>query len=279
MRFIIKHNTRYGYSSPVLLGPQQLRFYPRDNGYQRLIDHQLNISPEPAGRNEQTDLEGNRVTHVWFEQETDYLDIRVSMVVETLQQNPFNFILEPEATVFPVEYGRDILLASAYLERIQPDDEVTTFATELACSVNYDTLAFLNELNRHLFVDYTLIHRESGEPQMPVFTMNRRTGACRDLAVLFIECCRARGIAARFVSGYQKGDLQKEKRYLHAWPEVYLPGAGWCGFDPTHGIAIADTHVTIAAAALPRDTMPVSGGFIGADITSKLDYVVEIQVE
>jgi transglutaminase-like putative cysteine protease len=96
--------------------------------------------------------------------------------------------------------------------------------------------------------------------------------------MLFVDCCRAEGIAARFASGYQKGNLQSERRHLHAWPEVYLPGAGWRGFDPTHGEAVADTHVTIAAAANARDTMPVSGIFRGEGVSSSLDYSVEIQV-
>ena len=107
-----------------------------------------------------------------------------------------------------------------------------------------------------------------------------RLGACRDLAVLFVDCCRAEGIAARFVSGYQKGNLLSERRDLHAWPEVYLPGAGWRGFDPPppHGEAVSDVHVTMAAAAHSRDTMPVSGVFSGDGANSTLEYTVEIQV-
>lgn len=88
----------------------------------------------------------------------------------------------------------------------------------------------------------------------------------------------AEGIAARFVSGYQKGNLLNERCDLHAWPEVYLPGASWCEFDPTHGEAVIDTHVTIAAAAHSCDTMPVNGVFSGAGITSTLEYTIEIQV-
>jgi len=159
-----------------------------------------------------------------------------------------------------------------------PDDTVTAFAVELSLAVNRDTLRFLNDLNRHLFTDFIHMHRETGAPQSPAYTLQSHRGACRDLAVLFVDCCRSEGIAARFVSGYQKGDLQSEERHLHAWPEVYLPGAGWRGYDPTHGEAIADTHVTIAAAAHSRDTMPVSGSFNGEGATSMLDYTLEIQV-
>ena len=139
-------------------------------------------------------------------------------------------------------------------------------------------MGFLDRLNHELFSGFSHIHRETGAPQSPAATLQSRNGACRDLTVLFVDCCRAEGIAARFASGYQKGDLQSERRHLHAWPEVYLPGAGWRGFDPTHGTAIADAHVTIAAAAHARDTMPVRGSFRGDGVDSTLDYTVEIEV-
>lgn len=278
MQFTIRHNTHYRYSHPVQLGPQQLRFYPRDDGAQRVIDFQLNVSPAPAGHNEQLDLEGNRVTQVWFENQTDRLDIEVSMQVETLRHNAFDFILTPEAAVLPINHTEDFISTRGYLEPIEPDNTVTAFAAKLSQTVNNNTLGFLNALNRQLFTDFIHIHRDTGVPQSPAHTLQSRHGACRDLAVLFIDCCRAEGIAARFASGYQKGDLQSERRHLHAWPEVYLPGAGWRGFDPTHGMAIADTHVTIAAAAHSSDTMPVSGSFTGDGVTSTLDYSLEIQV-
>ncbi|MGD8932762.1 MAG: transglutaminase family protein [Chromatiales bacterium] len=278
MRFTIRHQTYYRYSSPVLLSPHRLRFHPRDDGAQRVIEHQLNISPTPLGRNDHLDLEGNRVTQIWFEEATDHLDIEVNMQIETLRSNAFDFILAPEAAVLPIDHEHDLICARAYLERIEPDDAVTAFAAELSLAVERDTLSFLDRLNRQIFAEFTQTHRHTGAPQSPAFTLQSRQGACRDLAVLFVDCCRAEGIAARFASGYQRGNLQSERRDLHAWPEVYLPGAGWRGFDPTHGEAVADTHVTIAAAAHSRDTMPVSGVFSGKGATSMLDYTVEIQV-
>ncbi len=278
MHFTIRHHTHYRYSHPVRLSPQRLRFNPRDDGAQRVIDHQLNITPMPVGRNEHLDLEGNRATQVWFEEETDYLDIDVTMQVETLRYNAFDFILASEGAVLPIDHEHDVICARAYLERIERDDAVTAFAAKLSLEVKRDTLGFLDRLNRQLFAEFNPVHRDTGAPQSPAFTLQSRRGACRDLAVLFVDCCRAEGIAARFASGYQKGDLRNERRDLHAWPEVYLPGAGWRGFDPTHGEAVADTHVTIAAAASSRDTLPVSGSFSAEGASSTLDYTVEIQV-
>jgi transglutaminase-like putative cysteine protease len=278
MHFRIRHHTHYSYSHPVRLSPQQLRFHPRDDGAQRVINNQLGITPTPLGRNEHLDLEGNRVTQVWFGEETDYFDIEVTMQVETVRRNAFDFVLAPEAAVLPIDHEHDIICARAYLERIEPDDAVTAFAAELSLGVKRNTLTFLDQLNRQLFAEFAQTHRDTGAPQSPTFTLQSRRGACRDLAVLFVDCCRAEGIAARFASGYQKGDLRSERRHLHAWPEVYLPGAGWRGFDPTHGEAVADTHVTIAAAAHSRDTLPVSGNFRGASASSTLDYTVKIHV-
>ena len=278
MRFMIRHHTHYRYSHPVRLGPQQLRFHPRDDGAQRVIEYRLNITPAPHGRNDHLDLQGNRVTQVWFEQETNHFEIALTMQVETLRRNAFDFILVPEAASLPINHAHDDICAQAYLQRITPDDAVTAFAAEISLAAGRDTLGFLGRLNHQLFSEFFRTIRETGAPQSPAYTLQSRRGACRDLAVLFVDCCRAEGIAARFASGYQKGDLQSERRHLHAWPEVYLPGGGWRGFDPTHGMAVADTHVTIAAAAHPRDTMPVSGGFFGAGVSSQLDFTLEIKV-
>lgn len=279
MRFTIQHRTQYSYSQVVQLSPHRLRFHPRDDGAQRVIEHRLEISPPPQGRSDHIDLEGNRVTQVWFGSATEHLEINVVMQVETLRKNPFDFVLDQQAVSLPIDHARDVVCARAYLERIEADDAVTAFAAELSLEVGSDTLRFVDRLNQALFTDFSHIHREIGAPQSPVMTLQSRQGACRDLALLFVDCCRAEGLAARFASGYQRGNLQSERRHLHAWPEVYLPGGGWRGFDPTHGQAIADTHVTVAAAAHPQDTMPVSGTFTGRGASSMLAFDLRIEVE
>ena len=261
-----------------MLSPQQLRFRPRDNYLQKVVDYRINITPQPLGIHDHLDLEGNWVTQIWFEQRTQRFDIEVEMGVKTEHPNLFNFILPEEATTLPINHDNDSICASAYLERIEIDDSVTAFAAELSLAVDRYPLQFLDRLNRQLF-DFTHVHRDSGTPQSPAYTLQSRQGACRDLAVLFVDCCRAEGIAARFASGYQRGNLQSERRDLHAWPEIYLPGAGWLGYDPTHGEAVLDTHVTVAAAAHSRDTMPVIGNFDGSGASSTLNFTVQIEVE
>lgn len=277
MRFIIQHHTRYNYSHNIKLGPQLLRFYPRNDSRQNVISYQIQVNPIPAGYNEYVDLEGNRVRQIWFDGGTNYLDIQVNMTVATHTRPTLEGYLTPQALSLPIQHDQDYNYVQAYLQRIDMDDNVTVFAAELSIAANHQTLAFLKQLNQQLHSEFHQIHRDSGPPQTPAFTLQTRHGACRDLALLFADCCRAEGIAARFVSGYQKGESQSQQRHLHAWPEVYLPGAGWYAYDPTHGEMVSDTHVTIAAAAHPEDTMPVTGSFDAQGANSILDYQIKIQ--
>lgn len=279
MYFKIRHHTRYDYSKQVRLSPQQLRFRPRENCIQEIVDYKIHISPQPVGMHDYLDLEGNWVTQIWFLGATEYFEIDVTMQVKTSETNLFDFILPEESLILPINHDHDSICARAYLERIETDDSVTAFAAELSLAVNRNPLQFVDKLNRQIFSDFNQTHRVSGTPQSPALTLQSRQGACRDLAVLFVDCCRAEGIASRFASGYQKGDLQSDRRDLHAWPEIYLPGAGWIGFDPTHGEPVSDTHVTVAAAAHSRDTMPVIGVFDGPGASSTLSFSVQINVE
>jgi transglutaminase-like putative cysteine protease len=279
MQFTIRHSTLYRYTLPVRLAPQQLRFHPRGDCAQRVINYDLAIAPTPTGRTDLLDMEGNQVTEADFEGLTDYLEIVVNMQVETLAKDSDTLMLSPEAGSLPPDYGPETSYVSRYLERNETSEMINAFAAEHNLAANGNTLAFLDALTHQLHRDYDHIIRTEGEPQNPVHTLQNQSGACRDLTVLFIDCCRAVGIAARFASGYQKGDLMKDRRFLHAWPEVYLPGAGWRGYDPTHGVITTDSHVTIAAAASPADTMPVTGGFYftGTEITSTLDFTIDIE--
>lgn len=282
VRFAIRHHTVYRYTVPVQLGPQRLRFRPRDDGAQRVLDYRMRITPSPAGANEHLEPDGNRVTQAWFAQPTERLEVEVEMRVETLRRNPFDFVLAPEALRLPIGTDAESASIRACLERPRSDEGVTALARELRSAVRDDTLAFLQRLNRFVFEEFEAGIRDEGAARSPGETLAARRGACRDLAVLFIDGCRAAGVPARFASGYQRGHGRLERRYLHAWPEVYLPGAGWRGFDPTHGVAVADGHVTVAAAPDPLHTMPVSGGFApagdpGGDARSQLAFSLEIQ--
>ncbi len=164
-----------------------------------------------------------------------------------------------------------------YLPPGDQDETVSAFAAGLASESGWEALAFLERLNRTLFTRTNRHIRAGGAAQAPAHTLASGSGACRDLTVLFMSACRSLGIAARFVSGYQAhADTPDGRRHLHAWAEVFLPGLGWQGFDPMHGLPVTDGHVALCAAPDQAATMPVEGGFYGDGVTSTLDYEVRI---
>jgi transglutaminase-like putative cysteine protease len=156
---------------------------------------------------------------------------------------------------------------------------VAEFAATIAAGVNGQILPFLSELSRRIHQEIDMPIREVGQPLPAEQTLREKRGACRDASVLFMECCRSQGIAARFVSGYQEGDNEAERRYMHAWAEVYLPGGGWRGYDPTHGLAIADRHIAVAASARPEMAAPTRGTFRGTGAASRMHTDLKIHTK
>jgi len=281
MRYHIAHTTTYTYDGLVSLQPHVLRLRPRCDGCQTLHSFSLEVIPEPAGVYQIIDLEGNAVVRAWFREQTDQLHFKVTSVVETHRTNPFDFLLEPWATKLLIDYPASLLFQlQPYFQRdglpVVVDSAIAQLAQEVYQAVAGDTVTFLTELNRRIHQTCRYTVRETGEPLSAALTWTQKLGSCRDLSVLFMEACRAVGLAARFVSGYQEGD-QNQERDLHAWAEVYLPGAGWRGYDPTNGISVADRHVTLVASNLPRHAAPVSGNFRGGVTQSEMQYHVSIQ--
>ncbi len=277
MLFTIEHLTRYSYSVPVLLGPQVLRVRPRCDGAQRLVKFALDVDPQPVLQAEYQDLAGNTVTELCFVGAARTLEVMVRLEVETLRSNAFDFLPVPGTRALPVNYGEDLQpYLVPYCRRAGIDASVRAFAASLAGAAGSETQAFLDLLNQRMFHEFSRGVREQGDPLPPERTLAQRAGACRDLTVLFVAACRAVGLAARFVSGYQRGDPSRTQRYLHAWPEVYLCGGGWRGYDPTHGLAVTDAHVAIAAGALARHAAPVTGTFSGQGAQSALETRIRI---
>lgn len=276
----ITHTTTYAFSRPVFLEPHTLRLRPRSDASQHLIRFELQVEPRPAGVSEGLDLEGNSVAHAWFEGLTDSLRVETRCEVETCRANPFDFIVsDPSADRLPVEYAAELLPSLAlYRSREGSDDGVAGFAGSIADEVGGRSLPFLAALTRRILERCEVTIREEGEPQTPGVTLEGRRGACRDLAVLFVDACRALGFGARFVSGYQEGGADQERRELHAWAEVYLPGGGWRGYDPTLGLAVADRHVAVAAGVRPALAAPIAGSFRGSGVSSRIHADIRIQV-
>jgi len=281
VHFEIRHITTYRYDAPVSLGPHTVRLFPRTDGNQRLLNFRCSIRPQPQLQSNVLDADGNPVMRLWFTGTTTALRIETTCQIETLRDNPYDYIVDNPATALPVAYDRgDAALLATYLRDASPAPAVAELAAHLTRQAGNHTLAFLDTLNGYLHTGFERVIRDQGAPQRPEFTLTYRRGACRDLAVLFIAVCRTQGIAARFVSGYQAhADPPGEHRHLHAWPEVYIPGGGWRGYDPTHGRAVADAHVALAACGRAAGTLPVEGTYYGDPTPSRMDFELNIHTD
>ena len=264
MRYQISHTTCYGYSQAVFLGRHTLRLRPRSNPFQTLKQFSITIDPKPELMSGQIDWLGNTCTEVSFlNTSLGELNIQTQAEVETHCTNPFNYLSEPWATTLPIDYPNSVLIGlTPYLQ--QPltapiAASVTELAQQLVHEVDSNLSHFLTLLNQRIYDRCAYVIRERGAPLPASVTWQKQQGTCRDFAVLFMEVCRSVGVAARFISGYQEGDPEQENHDLHAWAEVYIPGGGWRGFDPTHGLAVTDRHIALAVGAQPQQAAPVTG--------------------
>ena len=280
MRITIRHRTSYAFDAPVFLEPHVIRLRPRSDGSSRLVDFALEIDPAPAVRAGNLDPEGNVITRVWFEGRCSHLTLRTRAVVDTLLANPFGFLVTEPERPLPHVYAPDLCERLALYRR--PPDAAHPAVRELAVAAagdsERDPARFPLALAHRIRSGFVRETRPEGPPLAPEATIAAGRGACRDLAVLFMACCRAMGLAARFASGYAHSE-RAETTELHAWVEVFLPGGGWRGYDPSQGLAVADRHVTVAAAAAPRDAAPVTGTFRGDGVTASLAAEIELDVE
>ena len=268
MRYTITHSTLYTYSHPVQLGTHCVKLCPRTDGAQHLHSFDLAVEPAPRQQTALLDPDGNIGHRVWFEPTpVNQLKLVTTTEVETFRTNPFDYLTAPWAIVLPWDYPSSLALRlGPYLARtpvriLHP--KVIEFAHDILYQVNSNAGLFVTQLTQAIYDQCDYSQRLEGEPYPAGMTLTQKAGTCRDFAVLWIEACRAVGLAARFVSGYQQRDpdqsTDKAEHDLHAWAEVYMPGGGWRGFDPTLGLAVADGHVAIAATADPRHAAPVKG--------------------
>ena len=272
MLFEIDHLTRYRYSVPVQLGEHLLRFLPPFRAGQRPVYCRVDIDPLPSYREEITDAWGNRVERVWFHGETGHLEVRAHLEVETQATNG------PALCWLPPGYGAAAAGLAPYLEPLDDPASLQPLVQPLLDASGNDGLAFLAALNTAVHAYYHRGVRLDGPPHTPAQTLALGEGVCRDLTVLFMAAARLAGFATRFVSGYQQGDGTRQVRYLHAWPEVCLPGGDWRGYDPTHGTSIGADHVAVAAAPTAAAVTPLEGGysFQGTLLNSTLDTDIRI---
>jgi transglutaminase-like putative cysteine protease len=263
VRYQIAHTTTYRYDRPVTFAPHQLQLRPRNDVVQTCQQFSQTVSPMPIGQFDRLDLDANLITQVSFDDRpATELVIHTVSQVETHCENPFDYLLESWAVRLPIDYP------SQLQQQLQPylqgqwggmiDPIARQLAEDIWQETDGNTSAFLTTLNQRIDQTCTYQIRPMGAAWPPGLTWRKQTGSCRDLTVLFIEVCRSAGLAARFVSGYEAGDPD-QAQHLHAWAEVYLPGAGWRGFDPTHGLAVADRHIALVSSPVAQATLPIQG--------------------
>ncbi|MEX0588298.1 MAG: transglutaminase family protein [Cyanobium sp.] len=282
MHFHIHHRLRYLYERPVFLEPTTLRLTPRSDPAQRLLQHKLRIRPEPNGISRILEPDGGEAVVIWFESLQQELCIEADMVVHTLRENPFEWIVShPPAQRLPVAYpANEVVSLGPCLQRLDSPiaEPVRQWAAGLATATGGSSTDFLLHLADTIHHSFHHIGRFDGEPMDASETLGSRTGACRDTAMLYVQACRSLGLAARFVSGYSMHHPEEVSEHeLHAWAEVYLPGAGWRGYDPSLGLAVADGHVVLAASPDHQLAAPVSGRYRGTGVGSSMEYEVEVR--
>jgi transglutaminase-like putative cysteine protease len=281
------HQTRYDYSAPVTLAPHAIYLRPRETTRQRLHQFELTITPG-ARRVATTDPLDNALDWAYFDpvEAVTSLEFKSELLVETLDQNPFDFFLKRSAQNAPFIYDEAERAALAPCLALQPDTIPGSLRHWLAQHLSappVETVAFLTALNAAVNVALRYTRREEPGIQSPATTLALGHGSCRDYAVFLIELCRLSGIAARFVSGYlyeapPPSGAPKMPPAMHAWAEVYLPGGGWRGLDPTRGIFCDHAFVAVAHAAAAASINPIQGAFLGlADTTSQLSTRLSIE--
>lgn len=266
-RYKIIHHTYYNFSADVWLEPHALRLRPREGHELHIESSTLEINP-PATLLWHRDVEGNSVATATFDIPANQLAIKSEVILQQFNENPFNFLVSDYAIDYPFNYEPDDrILLSPYMEPAAGGsrDLLIEWMTNVwQPGYLIQTYTLLQRVC--IYIHETLSYRLREEPgvQTPEQTLSCGTGSCRDFAMLFMEVARCLGMASRFVSGYlYEPALADNPGTTHAWAEVYLPGAGWKGFDPTIGAIAGADHFAVAMARLPESVPPVAGTYVG----------------
>jgi transglutaminase-like putative cysteine protease len=281
----IEHTNLYRYSQPVELTLHQLMLRPLESHEVQIRSERLEIHPAHELRWEH-DVFDNSIALVNFTGQTDELRITSRYTVEQFNLNPFNFVLEIYTNELPFAYHSDEVPDLApFLKQhhLQDTPAIQEWVRPLLDSRGRArTLEFLIALNQSVAAQFGYRRREDPGVQTPAETLKTRSGSCRDFALLFMEAARHMGLAARYVSGYlcsaegEKSEVAADA--THAWAEVYLPGAGWKGFDPTCGTLAAGLHVRVAVARDPAQATPIRGSYLGdASVFRDMEVIVKAQ--
>tara|TARA_R110002050_G_scaffold261556_1_gene401584 strand:- start:45947 stop:46798 length:852 start_codon:yes stop_codon:yes gene_type:complete len=278
MQIKIVHETTYSFTKEVFLEPHYLRFKPKSMPFLDLLSYDLNFSITPSGISEQLDAEGNVVHFCWFDGMHKHINIKSQAILKIKPFQSFNFLVYPtRCNQIPFEYTKQLFpLLTLYLVSTKISDSLLDYARGILKNVESNTISFLSQLTIQIHKDFVLETRETGIPFHPDETFEGKTGSCRDLSWMQIQLLRNLGLAAKFVSGYYYIDVENPQYELHAWIEVFVPGAGWIGFDPSNGMATANMHIPVCSSVHYENTMPVSGSVRGdANATLNTRLLIE----
>ncbi len=266
MKLHIHHRTCYRYYRPVSFGAHQLMFRPRENQAVHIESFQLKISPAYHLR-WMRDLHENNVGLLDITASAAELLIELECRVELAEDNPFDFVIAPAGEEYPFVYDHELLAELSALCVVLNRRDTERLSAWLHPlwhpGRRVRTLDLLQQINRKIYEDIRYQRRESKGVQSPAETLESRSGSCRDFAALFMETCRFLGLATRFVSGYMYHAGITGRMSMHGWAEIYLPGAGWIGFDPSWGILADHHYVPVAVTRHPEHAPPISGSFFG----------------
>ena len=277
----IKHVTTYQYAENVTLLTHKLLLRPREGHDIRIESAELIISPAHQLL-WQRDVYDNAVAQATFTEPGNRLSIDSRVLIQHYDDQPLNFLVADYAVSFPFQYDvSERADLGPYLSAIYEQDRLllSTWLLQFWHSGQVvETYLLLEWINKAIATGFNYQHREEPGVQTPAATLTSRAGSCRDFATLFIESCRSLGLAARFVSGYLYSPmLPQGQGATHAWSEVYLPGAGWKGFDSTSGQVVGNNYIAVAVSRHPESVPPVSGSFQAAAPQSPImEVVVEV---
>ena len=275
IRVALNHKTHYRFDRLIGIAPHEIRLRPAPHCRTPILSYSLRVTPEKHFINWQQDAYGNYIARLVFPDKARELSVTVDLVADMTVINPFDFFVEPYAEQFPFAYPDQLAAELApYLEKETPGPLLQAWLDRFRMGgyvAGSNITDFLVLINQQLQGDIRYLVRMEPGVQAPDETLKLASGSCRDSGWLLVQILRHLGLAARFVSGYLiqlTADVKsidgpagpsKDFTDLHAWAEVYLPGAGWVGLDPTSGLMAGEGHIPLACTAVPSSAAPVSG--------------------
>ncbi|MEM9027688.1 MAG: transglutaminase family protein [Pseudomonadota bacterium] len=288
IKVALTHKTVYRYDRRISISPQIIRLRPAPHARTEILSYSLSLEPTEHFLNWQQDPFGNFLARMVPNEKTDVFSVTVDLVAELSVVNPFDFFLEEDAREWPFSYDQHLRRdLQPYLDAPPPGRLLSRYIDELRSLKAPTTIDYIVALNQRIERDISYLVRMEPGIQTPEETLEKQSGSCRDSGWLLVQVLRNLGLAARFVSGYLiqlKPDVkpldgpagaEEDFTDLHAWAEVYLPGAGWVGLDPTSGLLAGEGHIPVAATPDPSSAAPITGAHDEAEVSFEFEMSIK----